>query len=70
MYAQQLTSMLQWRWMWKFGCGCMVFDAIWSSKGHYGFTSWIVVKMAWEGIQFIGQGLEGWRVKMQGWVKA
>ena len=26
-----------------------------------------MVKMAWEGIQFIGKRVEGWRDKMQEW---
>ena len=37
---------------------------------HYGFSLNDCVKMAWEGIQFIGKRLEGLRAKMQGWGKA
>ena len=36
------------------------------SKWHYEFTSKICDDMAWEGIQFIGKGLEEWMVEMQG----
>ena len=56
------------------GVGFLVWMEVWMqkrcSKWHYGFTSKIVDKMAWEGIQFIGKRFEGWRAKMQGEEKA
>ena len=64
---------LQWRFdgfLMDFGVD--VCKGLWilASKGHGNFKVNDCDEMAWEGIQFIGKGIEGLMVKMQGWRKA